>query len=57
MTDSELTAENDLPTEVQIARLITASIAGRRWRDMTPLDVAQYLAAHGVRVTPPRNRA
>ena len=38
---------------VKIARVITASIAGRRWRDMTPLDVARYLVDHGARVTPP----
>ena len=43
-----------MPTEnevAEIARLITASLKGRRWRDMTPLEIARHLAAHGVRVT------
>lgn len=35
--------------EQEIARLITDSIAGRRWRELTPLDVARHLVANGVR--------
>jgi hypothetical protein len=36
--------------EQRIARLITSSIAGTRWRDLTPLDIARHLVANGVRV-------
>lgn len=42
VTDAEVNA---------LARLITASINGSRWRDLTPMDVARHLVRNGVRVT------
>lgn len=41
------------PTEAQaqrVARLITSSVAGRRWRELHPIDIARHLVANGVRV-------
>jgi hypothetical protein len=50
-----MTHNADYDATEHIARLITASIKGSRWRDMTPLEVARYLTEHGVttRVIPP----
>lgn len=32
-----------------IAQLITSSIKGRRWRELTPLDISKHLVENGVR--------
>lgn len=32
-----------------IAQLITGSIRGKRWRDLTPLEIAKHLVDNGVR--------
>jgi hypothetical protein len=36
--------------EQRIARLITSSVAGRHWRELSPIDIARHLVANGVRV-------
>lgn len=32
-----------------IAQLVTSSVKGRRWRELTPLDISKHLVANGVR--------
>lgn len=37
----------------EIARLITSSVAGRRWAELSPIDIARHLVANGVEVITP----
>jgi hypothetical protein len=36
--------------ERAIARIVTSSVAGKRWGDLSPIDIARHLVANGVRV-------
>lgn len=45
-------SKTETKTEAQervIAQLVTSSVAGMRWRELTPLDIARHLVSNGVR--------